>query len=100
MSKAFLKTLPAVDSSPVFSDDSNWSLVAFVYKHSESSKRIVGSFKSFEEGKEVQMRLKSGMEAGQSYQLIKVILLDQERNRLVVRRAQVEDASSYDFTLL
>lgn len=100
MSKAFLKSLPAVDLSPVFSDESNWALVAFVYKHTGSNKRIVAAFKSFEEGKEARMRRKSGMEAGQSFELIKVIILDQSRNPLVIRRLSIEDASSYDFSLL
>lgn len=97
MSKNVLKTNPVVSSDAVFSDETNWNLVSFVWKHTTSSKRIVSSFKDFASAKTVS--LKSGMNSGDSYQLVKIIISKADRTLKIIKRSQIEDVSSFDFTL-
>jgi hypothetical protein len=97
MSKNVLKTNSVVSADPVFSDETNWNLVSFVWKHTGSAKRIVSSFKDFASAKTVN--LKSGMNSGDQYELVKVIISKADRTLKVIKRSQIEDVSSFDFTL-
>lgn len=95
--KAQLKTISKVASNPVYSDESNWNLVVCVYKHKDSSKRLVSASKNLSVPK--SMKLKSGMVSGQEYQLHKIIITKADRSMLVLKRSEIDNASSYDFIL-
>jgi hypothetical protein len=45
------------------------------------------------------MKLKSGMASSQSYQLHKIIVKNTSGNLKVVKRSEITDASSFDFSL-
>ena len=95
--KADLKTFSKVATDPVFSDEANWNLVVCVYKHKDSSKRLVSAFRDF--SAEKQMKLKGNMASGEEYQLHKIIITKNDRSMLVLKRSEISDASSYDFIL-
>jgi hypothetical protein len=97
MSKEMVSSLSSVSSDAAFSSVSSWSMVSYVFKHSSSNKRLVSSFKSFDGFK--SMKLKSGMASGQSFQLHKIIVKNSSGSLKVVKRANITDASSFDFTL-
>lgn len=97
MSNNILKSMTQVSSSPTFSNDANWGMVSYVFKHTTSSKRLVASFTDFAEPKSVS--LKSGMVSGDQYQLHKIIIATPSRTLLVIKRSDISDASSFDFTL-
>jgi hypothetical protein len=98
MDKALLKVLSKVTSDPFFSVESNWKLVNFVFKHNESSRRLVASFRgSFSQTKNV--KIKSGMLSTDSMQLHKIIISDMNRNSVVIKRSEINGVSSFDFTL-
>ena len=97
MSKEMVSSISGVSSDANFSNISDWSMVSYVFKHSESNKRLVSSFKSFDGFK--SMKLKSGMAYGQSYQLHKIIVKNTSGNLKVVKRSEITDASSFDFVL-
>ena len=98
MSKNMLKSNSIVSSHPVFSDESNWKLVNFVYKHTSSARRLVASFRSFEGSKKA--KLKANMSAGDGFELHKIIISKADRTHLVLKRSQISDASGFDFNLL
>jgi hypothetical protein len=97
MSKELVKSISKVAADPVFSDEANWRLVAFIFKKQGSSKRLVGAFRSFDGEK--SMKLRSGMLTGDVFELHKIIISKADRTLMVVKRAEIDDASSYDFTL-
>jgi hypothetical protein len=92
-----IKALPKIATSPSFSDENNWELVICVYKHKNGSKRFVSAFRDFSSEKE--SKLKSNMLSGEEYQLHKLIISKQDRSMLVLKREEIENASSYDFIL-
>lgn len=98
MSKSLVKSISKVSSDPTFSNEANWELVSFIFKKSESAKRLVSSFRDFDAEKTV--KLKSGMEAGDLFELHKIIISKSDRTLLVIKRNEVSNASSYDFMLL
>lgn len=97
MAKEVLKTAASVAVHPTFSDEANWHLVSYVYKKVGSAQRLVSAFKNVAAEKSV--KLKAGMQSGDSFQLHKIIISDSNRNLLVLPRAQVDGASGYDFNL-
>ena len=97
MSKEVLKQISAISSHPTFSNEENWGMVSYVFKHTTSSKRLVASFTDFSEPKSAN--LKSGMVSGDEYQLHKIIIATPSRTLLVLKRTDISDASSFDFTL-
>ena len=97
MSKELVKDIAKVAASAVFSDEANWHLVAFIYKKQGSSQRLVSAFRDFDAEK--QMKLKAGMMTGDVFELHKIIISKADRTLIVVKRSEVEGASSYDFTL-
>lgn len=95
--KAILKQISKVSSSAYFSQEANWRMVACIFKHDSSAKRLTAGFKDFEASKD--MKLKSGMSSGQSYELIRMIVSDSSRQLLSVERSEIEGASDFDFVL-
>ena len=96
-SKDLLKGISKVSSDPVFSVEANWRMVACIYKHSSSASRLTAGFREFEITKE--MKLKAGMVSGQAYEIVKMIISTPDRSLLVLKRSDIEDASSFDFVL-
>jgi Pectinesterase len=97
MSKDMVKAISKVAADPVFSDEANWHLVAFIFKKQGSSKRLVSAFRSFDSEK--SMKLRPGMLSGDVFELHKIIVSKADRTLMVVKRAEIDGASSYDFTL-
>lgn len=99
MNKDVLKLESEVSSHVTFSNEANWHLVSFVFKHSSSSRRIVSSFRSdFSSSK--KSKLKTNMKIGDNFELHKVIISKPDRSNLVLKRSEISDASDFDFTLL
>lgn len=98
MSKEVLKQNSVVSSHPTFSNEANWNMVSYVFKHDSSSRRLVGSFKDFSSTKKA--KLKTNMEAGDRFELHKIILATSPRDLLVLKRSQISGASGFDFDLL
>lgn len=97
LEKNDIKALPKISSDPVFSNEANWALVVCVYKHKDSSKRIVSAFKDVNAPKQVKLR--ANMQSGEEYQLHKMIITKADRSMLVLKRSEISNASSYDFIL-
>ena len=98
MEKGALAALPLVSSHPLFSNEANWNLVSYVFKHNSSSRRLVSSFKDFNSAK--KSKLKANMKAGDRFELHKIILATSPRDLLVLKRSQISGASGFDFDLL
>jgi hypothetical protein len=98
MNKELVKQNSKVSSDPVYSQESNWKFVGFVYKHSTSSKRLVSCFRSFDNTKKA--KLKVNMKAGDSFELHKIIISKADRSFLVLNRSEISGASGFDFSLL
>lgn len=97
MSKALVKNIEKVSADAVFSDETNWNLVSFIYQKQGSSQRLVSSFRNFEAQKKT--KLKEGMTTGDFFQLQKIIISKSDRTLMVIKRSEIEDASIYDLTL-
>lgn len=97
MEKSEIKSISRVSLSPIFSDENNWYLVSYIYRKLGSSKRIVCSFSDFVSSKEVD--LKPGMVSGEQYELTKIIISKSDRSLMVVKRDELANPSSYDFSL-
>lgn len=97
MSKDLVKGFTAVAAHPTLSTESNWKIVSYVFKKVGSALRLVSGFKNFVDQKSV--KLKPGMSSGDSFQLHKIIVSDSSRNHVVIPRADVASAESYDFNL-
>lgn len=98
MSKEVLKQNSAVSSHPVFSNEANWNMVSYVFKHNSSARRLVGSFKDFISPK--KSKLKPNMAIGDTFELHKIILATSPRDLLVLKRSQISGASGFDFNLV
>jgi hypothetical protein len=98
MNKDLIKQIPSVSSHAIFSIESNWKLVNFIFKHSSSSRRLVSSFRSFDSSKNT--KLKANMKIGDKFELQKIIISKSDRSQLVIKRSEISGASSFDFTLL
>lgn len=98
MNKELVKQNSKVTSDPVFSLESNWHMVTFVFKHTSSARRIVSSFKSFGETKKT--KVKTNMKAGDNFELTKIIISKEDKSFLVLKRSDISSASSFDFVLL
>lgn len=97
MSKALVKQFSKVDSSPTFSNESNWRLVSYVFKKKTSSQRIVLGFRDFLAEK--SYNLKSGMASGDEFELVKIIISTPARQLISIKRSEIASPSSYDFIL-
>lgn len=98
MGKGILKSISKVSSNAVFSNEANWGLVTYVFKHTLSSKRLVVSFDGDFNGAK-SIALKSNMVSGDRFELKKIIISKPDRTLLVLKRDEIENASSMDFTL-
>ena len=98
MNKDLVKQNEKVSSDPVYSQESNWKLVNFVYKHATSSRRLVSSFKFFSGSKKT--KLKANMKAGDNFELHKIIISKSDKSFLVLKRSEISGASDFDFVLL
>lgn len=97
MSKALVKQFSKVQANPIFSDESNWKLVSYIFKKTTSGQRISVSFRDF--AAEKAYSLKPGMVSGDQFQLIKIIVSNPGRDLLVIKRSEIASPSNYDFTL-
>jgi len=97
MSKDVIKSISKVSTSPIFSNEANWHLVTFIFQKQGSSKRLVCSFRDFMAQK--NMKLRVGMLTGDVFQLHKVVISKADRTLLVIKRSEIDSASSYDITL-
>ena len=97
MDKSQVASISKVSSDPVFSDQGNWHRVSFVYKKQGGTRRFVSSFRSFDIQKTSGLR--AGMVAGDVFELQKIIVTKIDRTMLVIKRSEVDQASSYDFTV-
>jgi hypothetical protein len=101
MGASFVLAISSVSADPVFSSQSNWSMVSYIFKKVGSSARLVSSFRDF--ALEKSMKLRSGMVAGDQFQIHKIIIAkfesDGSRTLKVIKRSQIEDPSQYDFQL-
>jgi hypothetical protein len=97
LDKAQLKLVPKVSSSVAFADDTSWELVSCIYKKTNSSQRIVMSFRDFSAQK--IGKLKAGMVGGDNFQLHKIIISKSDRSLLVLNRVDIAEASDNDFSL-
>ena len=86
-----------VATDPVFSNQANWNLVTYVYKKVGGTQRLVTSFRDFNANK--SMKLKAGMNPGDNFQLVKMIIAKADRTLLVLKRADIPDVEAYDFVL-
>lgn len=99
MDKTQLAALPAVSSSSQFSSESSWAQVSYIYKNTSSAKRMIASFRgNYASSAASSMKLR-GAVAGESYQLWKIIIRDSSRSLLTIRRSDIPDVSSLDFTV-
>lgn len=98
MSKTILKTIPKVLSDSFFSNETNWKLVNFIFKHSNSARRFTPGF-SGDFNKVTFCKLKPGMAQGDLFELQKIIVSDSNRNHLIIKRNEIENAFNFDFTL-
>ena len=98
MSKQVLKQNSTISSHPSFSNEANWNMVSYVFKHNSSARRVVGSFKDFSSPK--KSKLKPNMAIGDKFELHKIILATSSRNLLVLKRSEISAASGFDFTLV
>ena len=99
MEKGTLKAISKVASDAVFSNEANWRMVSFVFKHTSSSRRLVSSFKStFDYSKKT--KLKTNMNIGDTFELHKIIICKPDGSYLVVKRSEISGASSFDFILM
>lgn len=93
---AMLKTIPSISGDPTFSNEANWYLVGYIFKHTASSKRLYVGIKNQLTSK--LMKVRQGL-SGEIYELDKVILSTSDRTLLAVQRSEIEDVSNYDITL-
>lgn len=98
MQKDELAAMSAVSSHPVFSNQANWNMVSYVFKHDSSARRLVGSFKDFSSPK--SSKLKPNMAVGDKFELHKIILATSPRDLLVLKRSEISGASGFDFNLV
>lgn len=99
MSKDLILDLPKVQANPAFAVVADWHSVTYVFKRTTSSTRLVACF--VDPAATRKMKLKPGMASGQSFELHRIIVAKGEsRELLVVKRDEIPDAGSFDFTLI
>jgi len=99
MSKNIVKTIPKVASDPYFSNETNWNLVIFIFKHSDYAGRLTPSFRADKTEDVKSLKIKPLMKKDDQFQLWKIIISDSVRNHLIVKRTDIPDAASFDFIL-
>lgn len=92
-----LKSLEKIANDPAFSDDQEWVMVSVVFKHNSSSRRLVSGIKDLSQPRE--MKLRATMQSGDVFELHKVIIAKEDRVLLVLKRSDIDRASSYDIIL-
>jgi len=99
LDKEELKNLNQVSSHPTFSNEGNWRLVIGVFKHTNSRRRMVCAFKeSF--NSLVPMRIRSGTQAGDAYELRKILIVGQNNQGILsIPRSDIASVSDYDFVI-
>jgi hypothetical protein len=95
MSADLIKAIPRVAQSAIFSIESNWKLVSFIFKNTNNNKRLVSSFRTFSAEKTIN--LKTGMLAGDQFELHKIIISKTNRQFLVIKKNEIP--SGLDFAL-
>lgn len=97
--KAMLKLLPTVSSHGQLSSESAWGMVAFIYKHTLSSKKLAVAFKGNFDSQS-SMKIRSGMNSGDEFELKRIIISGPGRQpKLVLSRSQIENVAQLDFAL-
>jgi hypothetical protein len=91
-----LSAISKVSSHPIFSEQENWHLVGFIFKHTQSSKRLYVGLKNQFTAKAIKLRTSI---SGETYELDKVIIANPERVFLAIQKSEIENASNYDITL-
>jgi len=92
-----LKSLEKVSSNSDFSDEQEWVMVSVIFKHISSSKRLVSGIKDLSQPR--QMKLRSSMQSQDLFELHKIIIAKEGRVLLVLKRSDIDRASSYDIML-
>lgn len=92
-----VKAISKVSSDPVFSQDSNWSLITAVFKHDSSNRRLYTVLRDFSAHE--LMSLKPQMMGGDKFEINKLLISKADRSHLVVRRSEIPSFINYDFTL-
>jgi hypothetical protein len=97
--KNLLKAHTKVSSHYLYSDEQNWRLVTFVYKHTTSAKRILAPFDgTFTQT--VSCSIRPNMNNGEVYQLHKIIISGGKTKPVIsIKRSEITNASSMDLTL-
>jgi len=95
--KSSLLQHPSVSGTD-FGSESNWYMVSCIYKKVGSSQRLVASFKDFS-GISKKPKMKSGMGAGDQFELHKIIISKEDKTMVVLKRSQIDEASDSDFSL-
>lgn len=94
--KEILKANPKVVASAEFSNEANWHMVGFVFKHESSAKRMTSGFKDFSATR--SMSVKAGL-SSERFELKRIIISKADRSFLVIERNEIQSASSYDVIL-
>lgn len=97
MNKNEVLAIPKVMADPIFSSESNWFRVSFVFKHTTSNKRFVPSFKSFSGTK--NLRIRNGMAVDDQFELKKIIISKSDRSHLVIKTNEIPSVAGYQFSL-
>lgn len=98
MDKELLKLIPKVANDAIYSNEANWYRVSFVFKHNNSRKRFVPSFKNFSSTKSLKIR--SGMNPGDYFELKKIIISKSDRSHLVIKENEIPNVINFDFGLM
>jgi hypothetical protein len=91
-----VKALPDVSSDPVFSDEANWRLIGYIFKHTASSKRMYVGIRSGSVSKDMKLRTAV---SGEEYELDKIVISALDKTFIAVGREGIAEASNYDITL-
>jgi len=92
-----LKALEKIANDPDFSNEQEWDMVSVIFKHNSSSKRLVSGIKDLSQPKE--MKLRASMQSQDVFELHKIIIAKEGRVLLVLKRSEIDRASSYDIVL-
>lgn len=97
--KEALKSISKVANHPSLSNEANWRMVSVVFKHASSGKRLVSGFKN-NFTKTDSVKVKANMSSGEVYELHEILISGANRSPILsVKRADIANASSMDFTL-
>lgn len=95
--KEILKEIPKVSNDVEFSNEANWKIVGFIYKHTTSSKRLVAGFTDF--SAEITMKLRDSL-SGENYRIHRVIISKPNRTLMVVERNELNNPTGMDIIVL